>query len=361
VTFSWPFALLLALAIPIVLGVYLLTMRRRRKQAVSYSSVALLRSVLPPRSRWRRHLPVAMLLSSLGVLAVASARPQLTRDVPTARTSIILALDVSRSMCATDVEPNRLAVAQQAARDFVEDLPAGTRMGLVVFAGFAQLAVPPTTDHKALMAAIDGLTTARGTAIGAAMLKSLDAIAEVNSDVKPVGDAATSLALGPRSVGAPAAPTLAPGDGGFVPDIVVLLTDGANTRGIPPLDAVPFVVERRVRVYTIGFGTTQPAALMCSAQQLGADTQSLRGGGGGGRGGSPLRADNRTLQLIAEQTGGTAYSAEDAPQLRKVFANLPKDVAVQQRPHEVTASFVVLGAFLAAVAVGASIRWSPYP
>src|SRR5919199_3889357 len=164
-TFTWPFALLLVLAIPVVLGVYLLAMRRRRREAVSYSSVALLRSVLPPRSRWKRHLPVALLVSSLGVLAVASARPQLTRDVPTARTSIILALDVSRSMCATDVQPNRLAVAQQAARDFVADLPAGTRMGLVVFSGFAQLAVPPTTDHKALLAAIDGLTTARGTAI----------------------------------------------------------------------------------------------------------------------------------------------------------------------------------------------------
>ncbi|MDQ4096562.1 MAG: VWA domain-containing protein [Actinomycetota bacterium] len=361
-TFTWPLALLLALSVPIVLGAYLLAMRRRRKQAVSYSSVALLRSVLPPRSRWRRHLPLAMLLSSLGVLAVASARPQVTRDVATARTSIILALDVSRSMCATDVEPNRLAVAQQAARDFVEDVPGGTRMGLVVFSGFAQLAVPPTTDHKALTAAIDGLATGRGTAIGAAMLKSLDAIAEVNRDVAPVGDVSASLARGPGSTVAPAAPpTAAAGNGDFVPDIVVLLTDGANTRGIAPLDAVPFVVERRVRIYTIGFGTTQPATLSCSPQQLGGDTQVFRGGGGGARGGSPLRADSRTLQLIAERTGGAAYSAEDAPQLRKVFASLPRDVAVQQRPHELTASFVVLGALLAAVALGASIRWSPYP
>jgi Ca-activated chloride channel family protein len=147
VTFIWPFALLLALAVPIVLGAYLLALRRRRKQAVSYSSVALLRSVLPASSRWRRHVPVGLVLASLGVLSVASARPQMTQDVPTGRTSIILALDVSGSMCATDVEPNRLTVAQQAARNFVENLPEGTRMGLVVFAGFAQLAVSPTTDH----------------------------------------------------------------------------------------------------------------------------------------------------------------------------------------------------------------------
>ncbi len=380
-TFTWPLLLLLLLAVPVVLGVYLLTMRRRRKQAVSYSSVALLRSVLPPRSRWRRHLPVALLLSSLGVLSIASARPQLTRNVATARTSIILALDVSRSMCATDVDPNRMSVAQQAARDFVENLPKGTRIGLVVFSGFAQLAVPPTTDYKALVSAINGLTTARGTAIGAAMLKAIDAIAEVNPDVKPVGDAVPSGAA-PRAPGALAPPSsapaaaAAPANRDFVPDIVVLLTDGANNRGIAPLDAVPYAVERRVRVYTIGFGTTQPASLVCSAQQLGADEQFFRGGGdnaarggggfgggggGFGGGGSALRADNATLQAVAERTGGAAYSAEDAPQLRKVFANLPKDVTVQKRPHEVTAPFVMLGALLAAVAIGAAIRWSAYP
>src|SRR5687768_15155211 len=115
-TFEWPLALLLTLVVPLVWGTYALAMRRRRKQAVSYSSVALLRSVLPPRSRWRRHLPVAALLASLGVLGIAAARPQVVRSIPTARTSIILALDVSRSMCATDVDPNRIAAAQQAAK-----------------------------------------------------------------------------------------------------------------------------------------------------------------------------------------------------------------------------------------------------
>ena len=351
VTFTWPLALLLALAVPVVLGAYLWAMRRRRKEAVSYSSVALLRSVLPRSSRWRRHLPVALLLSSLGVLAVASARPQMTQDVPTGRTSIILALDVSGSMCATDVDPNRLTVAQDAARDFVEDLPAGTRMGLVVFSGFAQIAVPPTTDHDVLTAAIDGLTTGRGTAVGAAILKALDAIAEVNGDVEPVGDAA-AFGLGRGAQPSPAA-------GGFVHDIVVLLTDGANTRGIPPLDAVPYAVERRIRIYTISFGTTEPAMLACTAEQVSGDMQRFRGARGGR--GFPLRADNATLQQVAQRTGGAAYGAEDAAQLRKVFTDLPKDVTVQKQPREVTAPFVLIGAILAAAAVGASIRWSPRP
>jgi Ca-activated chloride channel homolog len=150
VSFTWPLALLLLLAVPLVLGVYLLAMRRRRRQAVTYSSLALLRTVLPHRSRWRRYVPLALLLASLGLLAVASARPQLTSDISIGRTSIILALDTSRSMCSTDVQPNRISVAQKAARDFVDSQPVGTRTGLVIFSGFAQLAVPPTRDRKAL-------------------------------------------------------------------------------------------------------------------------------------------------------------------------------------------------------------------
>ncbi len=147
-SFTWPAALLLGLAVPLVLGTYLLAARRRRRHAVSYSSLALLRKALPRRSRWRRHIPVAMLLTSLAVLAVAAARPQLTSDVPVSKTTIILALDESGSMCLTDVLPNRLTVAQHAAREFVDAQPKGTQMGLVLFAGYAELAVPPTTDRK---------------------------------------------------------------------------------------------------------------------------------------------------------------------------------------------------------------------
>src|SRR5436309_4404655 len=232
-SFAWAFLLPLLVVPLAVLGVYLWSLRRRRKQAVTYSSVALLRSVIPARSRWRRHLPVGLLVASLGVLAIASARPQVSRDVPIARTSIILALDVSRSMCATDVDPNRLAVEQKSAKEFVDNQVAGTRIGLIIFAGTAQLAVAPTRDKSQLRDAIDNLTTANGTAIGAAMLKSLDALSTVNTDVKPVGDIATPSdefnpgdAFGQFGDSAPdttstTAPT-APGQHGFVPDIVVL-------------------------------------------------------------------------------------------------------------------------------------------
>ncbi len=360
-SFAWPLALL-SLIVPVaLLAAYRWMLRRRRKQAVGYSSVALLRSVLPKRNRWQRHLPVALLLLSLVALAIAAGRPRVERSVPYARTSVILALDVSGSMCSTDVQPNRLAVAQSAARDFVQNQPKGVRMGLVVFSGFAELAVPPTTDRKALVDAIDSLTTGRGTAIGAAMLKGLDAIAEVNPNVAPVGNA-------PETAAPPSAAS--PGAGGYVPDIVVLLTDGASNRGIEPLDAVPYAVERRVRVYTIGFGTTNPAALSCTRAQLGGrffDPGRFGGGGGGfGRGGGAgfrrfLVADTPTLQAVAERTGGAYKGAEDADQLRKVFADLPKDVARQKQKTEITWMLAALGALLAGAAVAASLRFSPYP
>jgi Ca-activated chloride channel family protein len=249
-SFTWPAALLLSLAVPLVLGAYLLSARRRRRHAITYSSLALLRKAVPRRSRWRRHVPVALMLTSLAVLAVAAARPQLTSDVPVAKTTIILALDESGSMCLTDVQPNRLTVAQHAAREFVDAQPKGTQMGLVVFAGYAELAVAPTNDRSALDHALENLSTSPGTAIGAAILKSLDAIAEVDPAVQPVGNAVSNAALAPSSSnvlpggtgettnGGSGLRPKAPKDG-YVPDIIVLLTDGANNRGITPLQAVP--------------------------------------------------------------------------------------------------------------------------
>jgi Ca-activated chloride channel family protein len=368
-----------------VLAIYLLAARRRRRQAVTYSSLALLRKALPRRSLWRRHIPVALLLVSLAVLAVAAARPQLTSEVPAGKTTIILALDESGSMCLTDLLPNRLAVAQGAAREFVDAQPKGTKMGLVVFAGYAELAVAPTTDRSALDKGINNLSTSPGTAIGAAILKALDAIAEVDPKVEPVGNAVSSAATAPSA--APAAgpnsgsgPAPAPPKDGYVPDIIVLLTDGANNRGITPLQAVPYAVSRRVRIYTVGIGTTHIAPFRCTPQQQGGFAPNGGFGpgggyGGGGYGGGPygggrlgipgggqrLVADLPPLREVSRLTGGESFSAKDATELRKVFADLPKHVAVQKERHEVTATFVIIGALLALAAMGASIRWGPYP
>ncbi len=327
---------------------------------------------------------MALFLGGLASLALGSARPQAAVKVPIGRTSIILALDVSRSMCVSDVLPNRLTVAQDAARKFIAEQPGGTRIGIVAFAGYAELVVPPTTDKKALKAAIDSFTTARGTAIGSAMLKSIDAIASVNNDVKPIGndvntesgDGFDQFPTPPSTDPAPTpTDTIPPPAEGYVPDIVVLLTDGANTRGIQPLDAAPEAVKRRIRVYTIGFGTTNPTAPICTAQQLGGEglgdggfggNGGFGGGNGGfGGGGGNIRpfliVDEPTLKEVARTTGGKYYKAEDASQLGKVFDELPKQVVLQKRNVELSAVFAGLGALLVAVAAALSLLWNRSP
>jgi Ca-activated chloride channel family protein len=357
----WPAALVSLVAIPVLVAAYVWLERRRRRFAVRYSSLSLVRDALPKHSRWRRHLPFALLLAGLSALMVAMSRPQAVVDVPLSRTSIILALDVSRSMCSSDVEPNRLSVAQDAARAFVEDQADGTRLGIVAFAGFAQVVVPPTTDQESLLQAIDNLTTALGTVIGNATLESIDAIAEVNPEVAPstldLGDGS-----GPRSTG-----------DGYVPDIIVLLTDGANSRGVDPILAAEQARDRRVRVYTIGFGTTEPVAMVCTREQLGGDLfdDQIGGGrfGGGGSGAGAVGAgfrrflviDEPTLQTIAEMTGGTYYRAEDADQLSDVFAELPTQIELQEEEVEISVAFVIAGAVLATLAVGLSLAWNRYP
>jgi len=371
VSFTWPLALLLLLAVPLLLAAYFWQLRRKRKHAVRFSHVALIRAALPARSRWRRHVPVALLLASMTGLGIAAARPHVAIAVPLDRTSIILALDVSRSMCATDVTPNRLTVAQDAARAFVKDQAAGTRIGIIAFSGFAEVIAPPTTNRKELLAAIDNLTTSRGTAIGTATLKAIDAIAETNVNVRPTSEEQASQAQGGSDSAGTAKTAVA--DGNYEPDIVVLLTDGANTRGIGPVEAAQQAVERRIRIYTIGFGTTNPTAIVCTRAQLGGDgfggdTFGGPGGGGGGGAGpggggrrSFLVIDEPTLIQVAQMTGGTFHRAEDAAQLRDVFANLPKQVVLQRKEHEISVAFAALGASLALTAIGLSLLWNRSP
>jgi Ca-activated chloride channel family protein len=268
-SFAWPLVLLSLLAVPVLLAGYVWTVRRRRRPAVAYSSVALIRAARPASSAWRRHVPFALVLGALALLGLAGARPQIGAEVPTSKSSVILAIDVSGSMCATDVEPNRLSAAQGAMRDFVRSQDSETRMGLVAFAGFAQQVVAPTTDHDELLKAIDSLTTGRGTTIGSAILKSLDAISQINPGVAPVGDDASGLAGSGERRTPDAEPPPVTETGQYAPEIIVLLTDGANTRGILPVDAAKIAAARGVRVYPIGFGTTDPKAMVCTAEQLG--------------------------------------------------------------------------------------------
>jgi Ca-activated chloride channel family protein len=357
----WPWFLLFLLIIPLIIAVYLWMLRRKRKFAISYSTLSLIREALPKRSRWRQHLPFALFLLGLTSLITAMARPVAEVEIPLSRTTIILALDISRSMCATDVSPNRLTVAQEAALAFVEDQVEGTQIGLVAFAGFAETIVPPTRDKEVLEEAIRNLTTSFGTAIGSATLKSIDAIAEVNPDVAPSG---LNLRSDERDLAAPE-------EGFYQPDIIVLLTDGANSQGPLPLDAAQQAADRQVRVYTIGFGTTEPGQMVCTRQQLGSEVFGGFGGGrfGGGRfgggGGGGFRQflilHEPTLQGVADMTGGDYYRAEDADQLLEVFLDLPTEIVLQKEVSEISVIFSTLGALFAAAAIVLSLWWNRYP
>jgi Ca-activated chloride channel family protein len=361
--FAWAWARPALVAVPLVLVAYAWIVHRKRRFAVRYASLSLIREAQPRRSRWRRLVPVALLLVTMATLVLALARPQVAVSIPRDRTTIMLALDVSRSMCSNDVSPNRLTAAEKAARRFVEDQPEA-RIGLVAFAGSAQILVPPTTDKSKVVHAINNLTTGPGTAIGSALLASIDALARVNHEIAP----STVKVNGAAGRGGSASA------GKYEPDIVVLLTDGASNTGVDPLVAAGQVADRRVRVYTIGFGTTNPGSLVCPADQLGASGFGQPFGGFGGNpgagtfGGGPggdrtrfLAADEATLKAISQATGGEFSSAQNAGQLASVFRSLPSRVVTQTEQHELGVYFVGFGALLAVAALGLSLWWNRYP
>lgn len=359
-TFLWPTSLLLLLLIPMSVLIYIWVLRRRRRFAVRYSSLSLIREALPERSRWRSHIPPVLFLIAIASLITALTRPVAEVTVPLSRTTIILALDISRSMCAVDVAPNRLTVAQEAAVSFIEEQADGTLIGIVAFADFAEVVVPPTNDKELLQEAVRTLTTSLGTAIGSATLKSIDAISAVNTEVAPSG----------LNLNEPGSEDEAD-QSGYTPDIIVLLTDGANTRGPRPVDAAQQAADRRVRVYTIGFGTTEISDMVCTQAQLGSDVFDGRFGGGGGFGGGFggggfggggrrrfLLLDEPTLRAVAEVTGGAYFRAENADQLVEVFRDLPKQVELQKERFEISVAFAALGAVFVLLAVGLSWRWN---
>ena len=353
----WPVYLLLLIAIPLVVLAYLLVLRRRRRFAVHYSSLSLMRQAMPGGTRWKRHLPFVLIVLALTLLVLALSRPFANVTIASSRTTVVLALDVSLSMCASDIDPNRLTVAQEAAKRFIENQERGTQVGIVAFAGIAQLIVPPTTDKDLLVDSVDNLITARRTSVGSAIMRSLDALAEVNPDISPV-----SVFPSPVEEGSD------PGAIALQPDIVVLLTDGASTRGVSPVIAAEFARDRGVRVYTIGFGTESPLVMRCTPAQLGSDELNNRIGSGGfgtfgGRfgGRNYLQLDDRTLDRVAEITDAEYYAAGSADELIEVFSTIPVQSEKKKVRMEVSAILTAIGALLTISAVGLGLRWSPLP
>jgi Ca-activated chloride channel homolog len=338
---SWPWALLAFGVLPLVFAAWWLTRRRRRRAVVRVTSIALVRTAVPGRSRWRRRIPAALLMLGLAVLAVGAARPQATVPVASSSATIMLAVDVSGSMCSTDVKPNRITAAERAATAFIKSQTGGPRIGLVAFASTAAVLVPPTSDTKQLLSALSSLTTSFGTAIGEGILTSLDAIAQVDHSVAPTGATVS------RSRGA-----------GYADDVIVVLTDGSNNRGIDPQTAAKEAADRGVRVSTIGYGTDNPAPLACSSGQFGGFGGGGFGGGGRTGEGNPFDADYGALMQISRTTGGTFYRAQDADQLSTALAKLPAAFTIVRKHIDIASWFAAGGGLLTAAALALSLWWN---
>jgi Ca-activated chloride channel family protein len=339
----WPEALGLLALIPLALLFYAWLVRRRRRFTVRFSSLLLVRGAMGKSSLWRRYLPLALFVLALIGLVGALSRPVTIAYLPADETTIILAMDVSRSMRAIDIAPSRMEAAKKSALSFVRNQKPGTSIGIVAFSGFAELIQIPTTDQDALESAIISLTYGRRTAIGSGILRSVEAIAELDETIAPVTQSRESQFQ-------PVAP------GAYAPAIVVLLTDGVSNSGMPPLDAAQMALDRGIRVYTIGFGTDNPTmpadGLFQGSPQFSGDQPGSR---------FRLAIDEETLMQVAEMTGGEYYAATSANELQQVFDDLPTHLISRSEVTEISVFFAAGGALLAGLAIALSLLWHPLP
>jgi Ca-activated chloride channel homolog len=342
----WPGFLYLLGLIPILIIAYIWILRRRKPFAVRYSSLSLVRAALPQQNHWRRHIPFVLFLLAMSSLIMAVSRPVSTVTVPASNATVILAIDVSRSMCSTDILPSRLEAAKAAALQFVEDQDGDTQIGVVAFAGFAVLVQPPTRDQDLLATAIKNLTTARRTAIGEGILMSLDALSEIDDSI---ASPYSGVAVAPLP------------EGQYEPAIIVVLTDGVSTTGTQPLLAAQQSKDRGVRIYTIGFGTDHNTSEMNCGFQIQNGDQFGQSFGGGTRSGFRREIDEETLKQVADMTGGTYHLAASSNELQEVFQNLPTQLMTVTETTEISVMFVVIGAMLVMLAIILSILWHPIP
>ncbi len=307
----WWLLLILGL---VLLYVFLLVLRHRRSH--QGSTIVGLERVLPKQQAWKRHLAVAFALLSLGSLTVAFAQPSGEVDVPRERATVVVTLDVSRSMTATDVKPNRLDAAKAAASEFIDLLPAGFNVSLVRFAGAAAVVVPPTTDHGLVKAAIADLKVAPSTAIGDGIYSSLDAVAQAPSDPKHPDDPARA--------------------------VIVLLSDGWTNSGRASLPAAQEAKKQGVPIYSIAYGT--PGGSI----EVNGERQSVQ-------------VDYEELSKIAKASGGEMFTADAASKLKNVYSSIARQVGFVKETHEVTeayAGYALLFAVLASLAVASlAARW----
>ena len=353
-TFLWPEFLWLLALVPILIAAYILILRRKRKAALRYASLAMVRDAMGTGLRVRRHIPPLLFLVALIVMIVAVARPAAVIQLPSQHETIILSLDVSGSMRAKDVDPDRMTAAQNAAKTFVNEQPRSTRVGIVAFAGTASLVQPPTQSKEDLHAAIDRLQLQRATAIGSGILVALKAIfpdvdfdlrgsnprASMNGPIaRPLpGTQVPRQGQGQDKAGSPAAQKPVP-PGSYKSAAIILLTDGQATTGPDPLEAARMAAERGIRVFTVGIGTPAGEILV-------GEGWSMR-----------VRLDEDTLKQIANLTGAEYFYAGTAVDLKKIYQSLNSRFVLERKETEITALFAAAAAFTLLVSALLSLLW----
>jgi len=327
----------LMLALPLLLAAYVLVLRRKKKLALRYASLGLVREAMGVGQRIKRHIPPFLFFLALAAMLFAIARPQATVTLPTQHETVILAMDISGSMRATDVEPNRLVAAQNAAKQFVAEQPENVRIGVVAFAGTATVAQAPTRNREDVVAAIDRFQLQRATAIGSAIIVSLATIfPEAGIDV----GALTYGAETPKKGEKPAAQAHKPvPPGSYASAVIILLTDGQRTTGPDSVQAAKMAAERGVRIYTVGVGTPD-------GKIIGFEGWSMR-----------VRLDEETLKSVADITRGEYFYAGNAVDLKKVYQALNAKLVLERKKTEVTALFAAVAALFAVVSAALSLAW----
>ena len=316
-SFAFPAALAALALVPLVLIAYVVVQRRRARYALRFTNLPLLENVVDAAPRWRRHVPALLAVASLTALIVGLARPQVAVAVPREEGTVILAIDRSGSMLATDVTPTRMAAARAAAATFINGLPKGFRVGLVSFSDQADVVLPPTADHDAAVRALNGLQADNGTALGDAITRSVD--------------------LGLESLGTKVAKR-------GTPLVVLLLSDGANTTGDKePLEAAADAATKKVPVYTVALGTDQGTITITSPD----GEQRLY----------QVPPDPATLAAVAEKTGGKFFEAADAKSLQSVYSRIGSQVGTETKKRELTAAFTGVGAALLLTGSALSLAW----
>ncbi len=341
-TFLWPQFLWLLLTLPLLVLLYLWLLRRRRALALRYASLSIVKEALGKGPGLRRHVPPVLFLLALAAMLLAAARPFAVVTLPSDQETIILAMDVSGSMRATDVKPNRLVASQVAAKAFLEELPRKVRVGIVAFAGTAQVVQPPTLSREDLVAAIDKFQMQRATAIGSAIVIAL---AELFPDQGIDLDTVARASGRPRAMAIDAAPKepqkeftpVAPGS--YNSAAIILLTDGQRTTGVDTLEAAKMAADRGVRIYTVGIGTVD-------GETIGFEGWSMR-----------VRLDEETLKKVALQTQGEYFYAGTAENLRAVYEKLGSRLTVEKKETEISGLLALAAAVLALLSGGLSLLW----